>query len=554
MESNLEGIETLRITRADGNLKISGGAGVTELGRDAEVMRDGGLAEVRLRSNASITVAPGVTVETLDVAGNLEVRELAAPLTLEKVRGNFKASHVGAVSIRSRIAGNAHLEHAGAIEAEQISGNLTVEDAKSIHIAQVASGVECGIVTGDIAIEKIAGSARLYEVRGKITSRLVAGSLEVADSATAEVSVVGGKVRATQINGNLAFGKIGGKFVADGVTGDVAAGFVGGRASITRAEGKIELFDVSGAAQARGAFKPGTTCTIKSRGRINVEIDGDPALAVVASAGWGKVRLYGLDTAGLKWTGRARIEGTVGAQPENGERARLELDTTSADIIIATASAEGRDYYGREGFGRGFEDFASDLGKEIPEFVSSVLDSVGKFVSDSGIRSGSFVRDVTRDMSRGIREAIGELERTMSDLGNRVPNDIKEQLAKLGRDLTELLREATAAGTNITREERRELREKIRRAVHEMRDALRDAARAARPRSAGASHDAAYASGSSSTADAGDIPRPGATVKLSRDEAILQILRAVKEGRLEPEEADDLINAWNKESGDARSS
>ena len=38
--------------------------------------------------------------------------------------------------------------------------------------------------------------------------------------------------------------------------------------------------------------------------------------------------------------------------------------------------------------------------------------------------------------------------------------------------------------------------------------------------------------------------QPGATVKLNRDDAILEILAAVKDGRLEPDEADDLINAW----------
>ncbi len=44
---------------------------------------------------------------------------------------------------------------------------------------------------------------------------------------------------------------------------------------------------------------------------------------------------------------------------------------------------------------------------------------------------------------------------------------------------------------------------------------------------------------------------PGATAKLSRDDAILEILAAVKDGRLEPDEADDLINAWMEVSSTA---
>jgi hypothetical protein len=555
---SFDGIETLRIERARGNLKIAGGAGPGFSGfDDANTTRDGSLLEVTIRSNASITVPPGVTIEIIEASGNLELRDLTAPVTLDKVKGNLRASKVGAINIRERAAGHVRLEHAGAFEAERISGALTVEDAASVRAGQVDGSVECGIVGGPIAIERVSGGARLYEVRGKITSHLVAGSLEVADTETVEVSVVGGKVRATQVSGELGFGKIGGKFVVDGATGDVAAGFVGGRASITRAGGKVELFDVGGAVDIRGPFAAGASCTIKSRGRINVEIDPTASLKLNASAGWGRVRIYGVDESGLTRTSRSEVEGTIGPEPQNGERTMLDLETTSADIIIASASAEGRDYYGRESrFGRGFsgsfEDFASELGEEIPEFVSSVVGAVGKFVSQSGVASGGFAHDVTRDVTRGIREAIEEIERVLSDVQQRVPVEVKQKLAALGTELRDLLNEATKAGTNITREERERLKERIRAAAREMRDTIREASRAARRGGRASSYSSSAASGTTQSSASDDIPRPGATMKLSREEAVLQILRAVKEGRLEPEEADDLINAWNREGTAAR--
>ncbi len=563
---NFHGIETLRVERARGNLKITGGSETGFSGLDdADVSRDGALLEVTLRSNASLYVPSGVTIEIIEASGNLELRDLTAPVTLDKVKGNLRASKVGAINIRERVAGNVRLEHAGTVEAERVSRGLTVEDASSVQASQVDGEVECGIIGGAIAIERVAGGARLYEVRGKITSHLVAGSLEVADTETVEVSVVGGKVRATQVNGGLGFGKIGGKFVVDGATGDVAAGFVGGRASITRAGGKVELFDVGGAVDIRGPFMAGASCTIKSRGRINVEVDPTASLRLNASAGWGRVRIYGLDESGLKWSGRAGVEGTIGPEPQSGERTLLDLETTSADIIVASASAEGRDYYGRDSrFGRGFagsfEDFANDLGEEIAEFVSSVVGAVGKFVSQSGVASGGFAQDVTRDVTRGIRQAIEEIERVLADVEQRVPAEAKEKLTALGRELRDLLSEATAAGANITREERARLKERIRAAAREMRDTIREASRAARRGGRSTSYSSSSSSGTaqnSERARAGasvndDIPRPGATVKLSREEAILQILRAVKEGRLEPEEADDLINAWNREGSPAR--
>jgi DUF4097 and DUF4098 domain-containing protein YvlB len=561
---NFTGIETLRIVRARGNLKITGRdeTGFSGLD-DAEISHDGAVLEVTIRSNASLYVPLGVTIEIIEVVGNLELRDLTAPVTLDKVKGNLRATKVGAITIRERAAGNVRLEHAGPIEAERVSGSLTVEDGRSVQAGQVDGEVQCGIIGGPIAIERVAGSARLYEVRGKITSHLVAGSLEVADAETVEVSVVGGKVRATQANGVLGFGKIGGKFVVDSATGDVAAGFVGGRASITRAGGKVELFDVGGAADIRGPFTAGASCTIKSRGRINVEIDPTASLKLNASAGWGRVRIYGVDESGLKRSGRAEVEGTIGPEPQSGERTLLDLETTSADIIVASATAEGRDYYGRDSrFGRGFagsfEDFASELGEEIPEFVSSVVGAVGKFVSQSGVASGGFAQNVGRDLTRGIREAIEEIERVLSDVQQQVPDHVKERLSALGKELRDLLNEATKAGADITREERARLKERIRAAAHEMRATIREASRAARRGSRASSYSSnssstsAQNSQSTSASASDDIPRPGTTVKLSREEAILQILRAVKEGRLEPEEADDLINAWNREGAAAR--
>jgi hypothetical protein len=85
-----------------------------------------------------------------------------------------------------------------------------------------------------------------------------------------------------------------------------------------------------------------------------------------------------------------------------------------------------------------------------------------------------------------------------------------------------------------------------------MRDKIREAARDMRTRphyqEGGAEHaDEEKPAANSQSAQF----MPGATQKLSRDDAILEILAAVKDGRLEPDEADDLINAWMEVSSTA---
>ncbi len=104
-----------------------------------------------------------------------------------------------------------------------------------------------------------------------------------------------------------------------------------------------------------------------------------------------------------------------------------------------------------------------------------------------------------------------------------------------------------------SREARTEMRERVREAAREMRDKIREAARDVRNRPHDQSGSTTQSNSQSTTQSDADKPssssksaqfRPGATEKLSRDDAILEILAAVKDGRLEPDEADDLINAW----------
>ncbi len=223
-------------------------------------------------------------------------------------------------------------------------------------------------------------------------------------------------------------------------------------------------------------------------------------------------------------------------------------------MIVASADARERDFSGRgyrsragDAFAAPFEDFVDDLGGEIPAFVRSVLDAAGQFVAESGGLSSGIVREVTRDVKRSVSEGLREVERAIGEIEEHVPNDVGERLGKLGKEIGELVSNAVRGGS---REARNEMRDRVRNAAREMRDKIREAARDVRNRA----HDQPGSTTQSNTQSTTQSDtekssrsaqfRPGGTVKLNRDDAILEILAAVKDGRLEPDEADDLINAW----------
>ena len=200
------------------------------------------------------------------------------------------------------------------------------------------------------------------------------------------------------------------------------------------------------------------------------------SLELDASAGWGRIRTYGIDAAGLKWLGRNHVHGPIGPDPASGARLKLAVETRGADVIVASADARERDFSGRGyrsrmsgAFSAPFEDLADELGGEIPAFMRSVLDAAGQFVAESGGMSSTIVREVTRDVKRSVSEGLREVERAIAEIEEAVPGDVGDRLSKLGKEIGDLVADAVRGGS---REARHEMRERVR--AGRARDARQD--------------------------------------------------------------------------------
>jgi hypothetical protein len=144
-----------------------------------------------------------------------------------------------------------------------------------------------------------------------------------------------------------------------------------------------------------------------------------------------------------------------------------------------------------------------------------------------------------------VSQSLREVERAFGEIEKSVPADVGEKLSSLGKEISDLVSQAVRGGT---REARNEMRDRVREAAREMRETIRTAARERWSRASD------EPSESAAPKPAASQPKPGATEKLNREDAIMEILAAVKDGRLEPDEADDLIKAWMEvsRSTDAR--
>lgn len=522
----LNDVESIRVMRAGGNLRVRGaGAGDTIFQCDSEpqIRRVENRAEVLIAGNATIEVAKGVALEIFECAGNLDIEDIATPLSLGRVRGNLRARRLGAMAIRGEVAGNFSLEDAQALEGEQVNGNLRVEGARSVKFREVRGNADCGTIEGEVSFDDVRGRLRV-SVAGPVIAGRVAGKLQVQGIASLKVDEVGSKAKVVEVAGDVILGKVGGRLGCDDIAGKVTADEVGDHVGLREIHGAVTLPRVGGAVDLLGPLPNAGAWKVTSRGRISVEIASDTSAKFSASARHGRVRLYGVPESSFTRAERDQVEGTIGAGGLD-----VSLEATDADIILfADGDAHARDYDGRRRssefrfgrrFGAPFENFAEDLREEVPEFVSEILGAAGRIVSESGKFTGTIAHDVTRS----VGDALREVERTLSELDDKVPHEVKDKLSRMGRKISDA----------------------VERAVEEARERRRDRAR---PR-----EDEAQESAPPHAAAPEEAPTPGA--EGTRDEAIMKILNAVRDGSLKPDEADRLIAAWaelHRAAGDTR--
>lgn len=539
----LEGIESLRIVRADSHVTIRGahpGPMRIECSGEVAVSRDGAKADISLPAHAELRMPSSVAIEVSECSGNLEIEDIAAPIIVGRIAASLRARSIAAVTVRDRIGGSCRIEDGGAMSGGEIAGSLLIESVRSATLGKIGGNVEAKSLEGDLSVERVGGNLFAERIGGAIRAGSIGGKLHADRAARIEVESIGGKARIIDAAGDVRIGRIGGRAAILGASGDVAISSIGGHASLSGIAGSLDLPEVNGAMDLRGPFPPAKTWNARGRGRIHVEIDNDASLDLSASAGWGRVRMFGLDAAGIERIDRGRIRGPVGIEKAVPERTRMTLETRHADIILARAGAEreycrsGRTARGWHRFPGPFEELgdilAEEFGEKIPEFVSSILGAAGHIVMGGRGWSAGILRETAAEAMRAVRDALGEAERAFDELGENLPRDIAASVEEFGRRLAEILRRAAAEGRMRSREGREETGERIREAALKMRDSIRAAVGEARARHAGQAPE-----------ETGPRTRPFSHAAFQGD--IMDILKAVRDGKLDPEEADEMIAA-----------
>lgn len=527
-EYKLEGVESLRVSRAAGNCAIAGVQAPPLLMRcdgAPSIRREGASAEVAFEHDAELEVPPGVAVEIVDCGANLHLNDFSGNLTVGRVAGNLDAFELASIAVRGEVGGNTEISGAQAVRGGQVRGNLKVARVRDLEFDLVGGNAYCDGVADQVVIERVGGRCSVRQAGGLVNFRLVGGKLEVERAGAVKAGMVGSKARVTEVSGDLSIDQVGGKLHAEGIGGSVAVGLVGGHAIVRSVAGDVELTGVGGAAALRGSFAPGRSWRVRSGGRLSAELPGECSVEIEASARRGRVRLHGV-RGDLHRSGEDRLTGRIGA----GE-CRMVLESTGADVVLEgdfmhehgyERGARGRSRFERARCREPLEELAEELGEKIPDLVGGIVGAAGKIVSEAG----TLTDDVIRKVARGVGKGLREVDRGLAELERSLPEVLSDKLSDLGREINQVVRDALAQARSQWSPQAQRWREQ---------EAAR--VRPAEPQPSGAP------TGAAERVDPASGRTPDASTGPLGDEEILDILAAVKEGRLEPEEADELIAA-----------
>jgi len=426
--------------------------------------------ELSARTSCEVWVPTGVPVTVRQAMGNMKVREVQAAFKAEQVSGDLRLNDMGEVVI------------------DTVHGNLKAGGLSSLQVVDV--------VAGNASIRSMK-HANLRVVHGNLRAKaldrlqvvLVAGELVVKD--------VEGPVNAEQVHGSAVLKDVGGMVVIDKVAGNLV-----GRDLL----GGVKASEIGGNLVLNGDLGSGCTYQFRVGGNAVLKLADDANASVSLKAG-GRVASSAA-LAGEERTGNT-LSGTLG---DGGTELAVEA---GGNVVL------GR---GQVSWHEDEEELCEEAEDELEWCGAALGAEISRQVEDS-LRAID-VEAIERKAREAIERAMVQMRVKLEAIDwQRVGYQAE---AAMERSLGQMQRELDRLSEKTARQQ-----EKMqRRAEQRERQAERLAER--QRRQAGRVHTVAWQAGQ---------PKPAPAPAPSFDEERLSILTMVEQGQISIQEAETLLDA-----------
>ncbi|MGC8873023.1 MAG: SHOCT-like domain-containing protein [Chloroflexia bacterium] len=311
---------------------------------------------LRLVGDARLQLWRTAAVSVRDLDGDLTVRGLQGPLTVEHGAGDVVLSEVGEV-------------HLGSVD-----GDVSIASAKQV--------LSTAYVRGDVVLREV-GRTELQEVGEDLTVR---------DAASLQAIHVGGDLTATGVSGTVSLRQVHGDAVLQNIAGPVEIGLVAGDLVARDLRGDLLVVRVDGDASLHIPFQEGRQYRVSAEGDITVRYpEGTSARFFLQAHSWE------LPRAG-SFRVETQEEGRVVVQVgEGGPDVHLASDS---EVALASLASNWEQTF--EDFTRQMERWAEELRRKLEQ---ADWQKVGREVEEATARIAQVVESRLREIDL---ERIGE--------------------------------------------------------------------------------------------------------------------------------------------------
>jgi len=397
--------ETLALTNMAGHVAITGWDESDLLvrlksGRESDLRvetAESGL-ELWTRSASEIQAPAWLPISIRQVAGNLTVTGVQAPLHVDQVRGNLALSEGQEVSLA------------------EVSGNLTAAQLSALRVM--------GTVYGDANLQTC----------GRLDLQNVRGNLRVNSAGEARVSRVGGNLHAQGCEGALSVERIGGNAMMEGIGGACRLDSVAGNLVAKDLKGGAHVERIGGNLAVNGSLGRGRTYHFRADGNATLRLGESPG-AHLNLKGQGSlassIPLTDSEREGATWTG------TFG---EGGCEVVIEA---GGNVLVGSNE------------GGGGTDLAGEIARQVEESLRTInLDALGRQASDEMEAALSRLRvkmqaadweQVGLQGQQAIEQAIARIQQNLDRLAEKGARQVERQIRRQER-MTRRWNQSSAPG------------------------------------------------------------------------------------------------------------
>jgi DUF4097 and DUF4098 domain-containing protein YvlB len=508
----------IRIENVDGDVAIEGwDEARIQISSDAEELqdntpqRDNGVTIENLQDDVVLRVPRGAhvqlhyingdaairdvaTAHLTNIDGDTALRTIAGVVELDSINGDLLIEGAGTVNNRGTISGDVRVEQATSASFETVEGDARVRDVPTVRIAHTGGDVAVNGASEGCQLGHVEGDAALHDT-GPVTLGHVGGDLAANRVRELRAGDVQGDCAVNGDESTITLGTVHGDLAVRLETGSLQAGAVHGDVAIEGALAKFNLGNTHGDLALR--------LTPTSDGSYRANVGGDAAISIPGDS---NLELHAVVRGNIAGVGSLRHEqhGGVISVTFGSGGARLQL-TVGGDLTVRGPASAASSW-------------SPDLG--------------------------------------ALNEDMAQLGRELGDMGREIAASFKPGVwaGKRGR-------KGWRAGVGIDPAQReqlkRQVRDTVRSSVEQARSAVQEALRAVditpptpptppmRPTPPTPATPPTPPTPVTSTSEA----MTGATVPLAEQQTAqpdtdaerLAILRMLQEGKITPEEAEELL-------------